>query len=557
MPLEAAEPAPISPPIAAAKSEKTATATKRRWTAANLVLLALIAVLAFLVMGYHPGLEDDAFYLAAIKKNLNPALFPHDTDFFRVQFQATAFDKVIAWSVRLTHLHLAWATLLWQFAAIFFLLYFCWRISRRCFSSVAAQWAAVAMIAAVLTIPVGGTDINLADQYLHPRNLATAIILAAVSFVVERRYVRASIALAVAFVIHAIMASFGISLCAFLLFSQYGSQNGDRRRTFPAPSILPAGALLMPMGWMFEPASAAWRVAASTRSFYSLMNWHWYEWLGVFAPLALFAVLRRFLRTRKEFEPESSNLLWLTSAVFCYGAFQNVVGLAIMLPPGLERLRPFEPMRYMQLIYLFFFLVLGGLLGQYFLKRHYYRWALLFIPLGAGMFYAQRQMYPASAHLELPGMNTQNSWLEAFTWIRHNTPVNSQFALDPRYIELPGEDCHGFRALAERSVLADYVKDGGMAARVPRLAPRWLREVTAQQGWRNFQLADFERLQHDFGVDWIIVSRKDRIASELSNKDFSDQAVSNTTSSQMTCPYQNAQLLVCRYGENAAIVAQR
>jgi len=50
---------------------------------------------------------------------------------------------------------------------------------------------------------------------------------------------------------------------------------------------------------------------------------------------------------------------------------------------------------------------------------------------------------------------------QAFDWAKHNTPVDSLFALDPRYMELPGEDYHGFRALAERSVLADDLKDQG------------------------------------------------------------------------------------------------
>ena len=92
-------------------------------SAKNLALLTALTAVAFLVMGYHPGLEDDAFYLAAIKRNLNPALFPHDSEFFRLQFQATIFDKLIAFSVRLTHLPLAWTVLLWQFAAIFLLLH--------------------------------------------------------------------------------------------------------------------------------------------------------------------------------------------------------------------------------------------------------------------------------------------------------------------------------------------------------------------------------------------------------------------------------------------------
>src|SRR5579863_8353729 len=151
----------------------------------DLAVLAALTVGAFVIMGYHPGLEDDAFYLAAIKRNLNPALFPHDTDFFRLQFQATIFDKLIAWSVRLTHVPVAWASLLWQFIAIFFLLHGCWRISRRCFAKPEAHWAATVMIAALLTLPVTGIAINLADQYLHPRALATAAILAAVVAVID------------------------------------------------------------------------------------------------------------------------------------------------------------------------------------------------------------------------------------------------------------------------------------------------------------------------------------------------------------------------------------
>jgi hypothetical protein len=168
------------------------------------------------------------------------------------------------------------------------------------------------------------------------------------------------------------------------------------------------------------------------------------------------------------------------------------------------------------------------------LGRRLYRWALLFLPLSAGMFYAQRQMYPATEHLELTGAVSRNAWVQAFAWIRQNTSPGSLFALDPHYVELPGEDFHGFRALAERSVLADYVKDGGMAARVPRLAPRWVKEVAAQTGWRNFQAADFQRLKNEFGVTWVILSRVDA-ASDPQN-----------LPAEMTCPYQNQEVRVCR-----------
>ncbi len=492
----------------------------------NLAVLALLTVAALLVMGYHPGLEDDSFYLAAIKRNLNPALFPHDADFFRLQFQATIFDRLIAFSVRLTHLPVLWAVFLWQVAAIFLVLHGCWRISRRCFSRTESQWAAVALVAALLTLPVSGIAINLADQYLHPRTLATAVILGAIVALLDRRFWLAAVLLAIAFAIHAIMASFGISFCVFLLW------NLRQSRTRLPPASHTALALLIPLGWLFEPTSDAWRQAASTRGFYFIGRWEWYEWLGVFAPLLLLFVFRRFA-PRLEDALGNSALLPLASSLLYFGVFQTVVGLAIMLPPSLERLRPFEPMRYLHLLYLLFFLLIGGLLGRFVLNRHPYRWALLFLPLSAGMFYAQRQMYPASQHLELPFVSPNNDWLRAFDWIRLYTPVDSLFAVDPHYETLPREDYHGFRALAERSVLADYEKDGGMAARVPRLAPRWLREVTALNDWRTFQAADFARLRNDFGVTWVVLSRED---AEYSKPD----------PTLMSCPYGNENVKVCR-----------
>ena len=503
-----------------------ASLTTRDSSAKNLALLAVLTTVAFLVMGYHPGLEDDAFYLAAIKRNLNPALFPHDSEFFRLQFQATIFDKLIAFSARLPHLPLAWMVLLWQVAAIFLLLHGVWRISRRCFTPPAAQWSAVATVALLLTLPLPGIALNLTDQYLHPRTLATAAILAAIVAVLDRRFWIAGLLLAVAVSIHAIMASFGISFCIFLFWSQ---RVRAPRRSSAVPLM---GALLLPLGWLWQPASDAWRQAASTRGFYYPARWHWYEWLGVFAPLALVYVLNLFLRRDEEEKKDQTALPALVSSLLYYGVFQTAVGLLIMLPPSLERLRPFEPMRYLHLLYLLFFLIAGGLLGRYVLDRRAYRWLLLFIPLGAGMLYAQRQMYPASPHLELPGIVTENAWLQAFAWIRENTPNDSLFALDPHYTTLSGEDYHGFRALAERSALADYEKDGGMAARVPPLAPRWLSEVQAQTGWEKFQAADFQRLKNQFGVSWVILSRQSSDASQDATR-------------LMTCPYQNQQLRVC------------
>lgn len=505
-----------------AQSQPSKPSGTRDLSPQSLLIVAGIAVAAILVMGYHPGLEDDSFYLAAIKHHLNPALFPHDSDFFRVQFQATIFHKLIGLSVRLLHLPLAWAILLWQFAALFLLLLGSYQIARRCFTPPEAHWASVSLIAALLSMPLPGIAILLGDQYLHPRTLATALILAAIVAVIDRKPWMSGILLLLAFSIHAIAACFGISFCLLLAW--------NLRR--PDLALRSSAFLLLPLGWLFEPASDAWRQAAATRGFYFLGSWHWYEWLGVVAPVLLLIALYALLRRRTL--PVAGSVLrpFVLSTVY-FGVFQMCAGLLIMLPPTLARLRPFEPMRYLHLLYLLFFLIAGGLCGVYLLDRRVYRWLLLFMPLSAGMYCAQFQMYSASPHLELPFVSAGSPWLRAFDWVRQNTPVNSYFAFDPHYETLPGEDYHGFRALAERSALADYEKDAGMAARVPSLARRWLREVTALNGWRSFQSSDFERLRTEFGVNWILLSR-------------ADQQFSNPDSAVMICPYANEDVKVCR-----------
>ena len=485
--------------------------------AKTLLLLVSVTLLAFLVQGYHPGVEDDGVYLAAIKKDLNPALFPHDADFFRVQLQATIFDKVIAGSVRVTHLPVGEMVLLWQFVSIALILWGCLRIARRAFAESHAQWAAVAFVAAVLTLPVAGTALYLDDQYLHPRALATAAILAAIVAVLDRRPFLAAFLLALAIVTHPLMASFGISYCVFLWW----------RAEKP---LLSSAAAVLPLGWIFEPTSPAWQQAANTRNYYYLSRWHWYEWLGVIAPLFLLWGIYRLARNDGSLVQENVRENKVQGRValrlVLFGIFQLAVAIAIMLPPSLDRLKPFQPMRFLHLLYLLFFLLVGGLIGQKILGRHAYRWLLLFVPLGLGMFWTQRQTFPATRHVEWPGAKPRNAWVQAFQWIRQNTPSDSLFALDPYYMELPGEDFHSFRALAESSALADYGKDASVATQVPSLAARWKKEVDAQQGWSNFQAGDFQRLQRSFGVNWVVLAQP---------------GVQG-----MDCPYQNSRVLVCR-----------
>ena len=459
----------------------------------------LFTMLGMAVMGYHPGIEDDGVYLTAVKYKLNPALYPHDSAFFRFQMQASFFDNWVAGFVRWTGIPLADTELLWQFASIALIVFGCWTIARKLFPEARAQWAGVAMVTAMLTLPVAGTALYILDQHLHPRTVATGLILLAVSRILAGKRWQAVPFLLLAFVLHPIMAAFSISFCFFLTMAMLEPFHHWLRRWRGTGGGSWAAAFI-PLGWVFDPPTPAWRAALGTRNYFFLSRWTWYELLGAWAPLVLFWLLGRLARKRGE-----TLLARFALAVFLYGVFQLAVAVLMLGFPALIRLAPLQPMRFLQLIYVFLALVVGCLLGEYLLKASLWRWAVFLVAINAGMFAAQRLQYSGSEHLELPGLATANPWLQAFAWIRQNTPTNAYFALDPEYMAAPGEDYHSFRALAERSQLADYIKDTAVVTQVPELGEVWERQIQAQKGWSRFQLGDFERLKAEFGVGWVVV----------------------------------------------------
>jgi hypothetical protein len=459
----------------------------------------LFTLLGFAVMGYHPGYEDDGIYLAAVHSELHPGLYAHDAAFFKMQMQASAFDSAAAEFIRITHIPVAWTELLGQLLAIFLILWACQSIAGRFFERAEVRWAGVAMMAAMLTLPVAGTALYIADQHLHPRNLATAFILLATDRILAGRRWHAVPLLVAAVVMHPIMAAFGFSFCfclAVALMEPVHVWLRDMRA-----ALARGAAVAVPIGWIFETPNAAWRKALSTRHYYLLSGWHWYEWLGAVGPLLLFWGLMRLAKKRGDML-----LSRFAFAVLVYGLLQQAVALVMLTPASLIRLSPLQPMRYLQIVYCFMVLLGGCLIGQFLLKGRAWRWVIFLVAANGAMLSAQEAEFTQSPHLEMPWTKPANPWLQAFGWIRQNTPKDAYFALDPNYLALPGEDYHNFRALAERSQLADGIKDTAVVVLVPQLAPEWNREVEAEAGWNQFKLADFERLKQEFGVGWVLVS---------------------------------------------------
>lgn len=498
----------------------------------ELALLLLISLAAILVHGYHPGVEDAEIYLPGVKQSLDPSLYPHNAAFFASHAHLTLFPKLIAGSVRISHLPLGWAMFAWQWFSIFLLLLGCWHVGRLVWagsvwpghscprgstgddgSTGLPTWGGVALVASLLTIPVAGTALYIMDQYVTTRSFSTPAVLFIIVNAAQRNWGRAAVWTIFTGLIHPLMVVFGVAFATIFAFI-------DRQPSGEPRQSSVAAAVLFPFG-LFPPVTDAYRQVLSSRPYFFLLRWHWYEWLGIFAPLALLWWFRSLARRQG-----LTILPHMCSALIAYGLIFFAAALVITIPPSLANLAELQPMRALHLLYILLFVFAGGFLAQFVLRDRIWFWAALFVPLCAGMWFAQRQTFPATPHLEWPGSRPPNPWVEAFVWIRQNTPKNAYFALDPEYMALPGEDQHGFRAIAERSRIADEVKDSGAVTMFPALAETWREQVNAEKGWNKFQASDFYRLEHQFGVNWIVVQ-----ASGVEGLD---------------CPYRNSAVAVCR-----------
>jgi hypothetical protein len=480
----------------------------------DLLWLLLLTLGALLVQGYHPFAEDAEIYLPGVEKILHPELFPVGREFFLSHARMTFFPNVIALSLRVTHLPMEAGLFLWHVASIFLLLLACWGLSGLFFPSARARWGGVCLVASLLSLPVAGTALYIMDQYLNPRNLAAFAGIFMVARSLEKRYLRALFWLGFAVCMHPLMWVFPFSFC--LLFLVMDKLEG-RWKT------LNAGALagLVWLGTPLSPvATPAYHEAAKRHAYHYIQNWAWYELVGIVAPLVLFWWFGRVARHRQWRIVER-----VSRAFIFYGLIYLAGALVVDFPVRFEALARVQPLRSLHFLYIAMFVMMGGFLGEYVLRDRVWRWLVLFVPLTVGMVLAQGALFPASAHVEWPGAAPRNPWEQAFVWIRQNTPVDAVFALDPYYMDIAGEDEAGFRCLAERSRLADGVKDNGVVSMFPPLAEEWWTQVQDQMPWKNFDLEDFKRLKNKYGVRWVVVQ----------------QPVAGAD-----CGYQNQVVRVCR-----------
>jgi hypothetical protein len=308
-------------------------------------------------------------------------------------------------------------------------------------------------------------------------------------------------------VMHPLMAAYALG--SVLLLGASLSQSRMARVWGTVGLGLTGVAMAAGLHLSAPPESEIYQRVLLTRDYWFLSQWHWYELIGLIAPVVILSVVALGLRT----EGDAARVALARMAVAAGVTAVVVAMLFARTGMSTHLVARMQPLRIFQLVYVVMTLVLGAVLGERVLRRPI-RWIVVFGLLAGVMTAAERRTFPASKHLELPGTlvwgappDRGNPFEQAFAWIGRNTPRDAVFALDAQYITKPGEDAQSFRAIAERSVLPDFSKDGGVVTNKPELATAWLQGQLAQAGL-NAE-ADGQRLARlkPLGVTWVVLER--------------------------------------------------
>lgn len=517
----------------------------------GLGLVSGLTLFAVAIHGYHPYAEDGGLYLAGVKRLLDPALYPYGTDFVLEPMRHSLFAPVVAAIARLSHAGLPVVLLALHLATVWATLFAGWLMASRCWMLRTARAGAVVLLACWLALPIAGTALLLMDPYLTARSFSTPLTVLALAGAlgmteqgdtsVRQRGSRIWIgSILLAGVMHPLMAAYALGATLILICMRSSSAvvRGKGTAGFAASALVLA-ALLQAFA---QPESAQYLRVALTRTYWFPAEWNWYEWVGLAAPLAILALVARANGLKDPSrgpDREMQARQALASAAIAVGLSALTVAMLFARSGAATHLvARMQPLRAFQIVYLVMVLILGAALGECVLRNVPWRWATAAVLLGGVMFGTSRAPFAHSRHLEFPWTAPRNSWMQAFLWIRDNTPKNALFALDADYVNIAGEDAQCFRAIAERSVLPDYSKDGGEASIAPELASEWADGQAAQKGLTGPaglhsaiagpQAADDRRLAAlgSLGVSWVVL-----------------QSGSPTN---FECPYANSAVKVCR-----------
>jgi hypothetical protein len=246
--------------------------------------LALCCVSAFILLatlnsaGYRYGASDQAFYMPAMLKRMDPSLFPRDSDLIRSQAQLTFADDVIGPVARITGISFPALFVLLQVVALTLLALGVFRIGQLLYRT---MWTTVALLAAVtLRHAILRSGTNTLEGYFHPRQLSFALGTLAIGEFLRGSYVAMAVLLLVAGALHPTTGLwFVISLGVATFIAE------PRLRTALGALAAVCGVVAMwavisgPLAGRLQPMDQVWLATLRSKEYLFPLQWPVTTWL--------------------------------------------------------------------------------------------------------------------------------------------------------------------------------------------------------------------------------------------------------------------------------------
>ncbi len=474
------------------------------WATAALVFCLLATLNAG---GYRFGVGDQAFYLPALQRHLDPASFPRDRLIIDDQDRLNVFTAGLAAVVRTTGVPVdaAWAmvfivTLLLLFGGAV-------AVAR---GLGASAWAQLGLAAALtLRHRVGITGVNTLESYAHPRLLAFAIGLWAVAAVLRGRTWPALALVAAAFLVHPTTALW------LGIWVGVASIVADRRRQWWLTGLGLAAAAAAGWAIVAGPLSAQivrmdaeWLGVVGVKDYLFPTRWPLSGWL--MAAMYVAAVAGPFWwrrRLGRTVPAEAGIIAGAAVLLAIFLATLPATAAAVALAVQFQVSRVFWVFDFLGTAYVVMLAVDGARarLAAPPTRAWPGRAALVFGVLAAAA--AARGVYVKWVeHPERPlarvGLR-QDDWQDALTWLSRS-PIDSYVLADPAHAWRHGVSV---RVGAGRDVFLEEVKDTAMAMYSQRVAIHVLERIRAVPAFDSLSTDEARALAARYGLSYLVAKR--------------------------------------------------
>jgi len=462
-----------------------------------------VALATLNAAGYRYAASDQAFYIPAIVRRLDPSLFPGSAALIDSQAQLTLIDEIVAAAVRATGVTLQHLFLALYVGTLVLMAAGAIRIGARLYRS---GWA-VAALGAALTLrhAIAKTGANTLEGYFHPRQLAFALGLWAAAMFLERRGRATLLLIAASAAIHPTTALwFIVWLAAAALLER---REWRRSTLVLAAAGAVAAAIVVtrgPMAGHLTVMDAPWLDAIGEKDLYPL-EWPADAWITnlVAIPIVL-ACWRARRRAELTSEGETALVLGSMSLPLLFLCWLPFNAARIALAVQLQASRVFWLMDIFATIYLVWWLAEGSSPRRrdaVTTRRARVVAVMLFLASFARGAYTMRVQFPDR---RLFAVDIQHDdWRDAMSFARSTDP-QSRWLADPIHAARYGSS---LRAAGYRDVLVEELKDRAIAMYDRDVALQVAERLRAVRDTPWDTPAGARALARRYALDYLVIDR--------------------------------------------------